>query len=411
MPQLQIGELPPSTAAADHEVPTEQAGTTYKVDFASIRDWISAAVSAIYDPSGKQVDVYDRANHTGVQALATVTNAMSKTGDTMTGPLILPSAAPTDPNQAVGKAWVEAITGGLGDAPSDNAVYGRMNATWTKALPLTGGVISGTLDTTGKLTVQGGGLAVSAGGANITGGLTVGGAANFGSNTLTVGTVNASASMSATGLSLGSGQINCGPIYATSVIQSTFGYQIAYGGAQLMLGNPSYGWNLLSVNPSNYAFYIGFSGNNFYTFQTDRLAPINSGSPVLGTSSQRWDRVYSVNADSVSSDLKLKKEIRPFTPQEIACAREIFPLLRLFKWQSGSDEKLHAGVIAQDMEELFARHNLTITDYAFYEIDDDMQTVYNDDGSATETATGTQTRSIVYPELLVWMMATLTPGA
>ncbi len=414
MAQLQISELPQGSAADGHEVPTELTGTTYRVGLSSIKDWITQNVRNIYDPGGKASDVYDRANHIGTQALSTVPGAMSKAGDTMTGPLILPSALPTDPNQAVGKAWVEAITGGLGDAPSDNAVYGRMNAAWTKALPLTGGVISGTLDTTGKLTVQGGGLQVTGGLTISSGGMTLNGSANFGANTLTCGGISASGNVSGANLSTGgtitaTGGSSSASHYSSSYIQSATGFIVNVSSAQLYLGS-TYGWNQIMVTPSNYAIYMGFAGNNMYTFQTDRFAPINNGGPLLGTSTQRWDRVYSINADSVSSDEKLKKDVRPFTEEEVAAARGMFPLLRLFRWKDeAAGTKLHAGVIAQEMEELFAAHGLTITDYAFFEIDDDMQIIYNEDGSSTETPTGTQTRSIVYPELLVWMMAALAP--
>src|SRR3954454_20230417 len=50
--------------------------------------------------------------------------------------------------------------GGLSDAPSDGKTYGRVNATWTQVLPITGGTLTGSLTVTGSISVTGGGVTV-----------------------------------------------------------------------------------------------------------------------------------------------------------------------------------------------------------------------------------------------------------
>jgi hypothetical protein len=45
-------------------------------------------------------------------------------------------------------AWTTSSGGGIPDAPSDSTTYGRLNATWTQVLPLTGGTLTGGLTIT-----------------------------------------------------------------------------------------------------------------------------------------------------------------------------------------------------------------------------------------------------------------------
>ena len=61
---------------------------------------------------------------------------------------------------------IQSVLGGLvDDAPRDNTVYGRVNASWVQVLPVAGGAITGDLTIDGNFTVLGG--------ATWTGGLTV----------------------------------------------------------------------------------------------------------------------------------------------------------------------------------------------------------------------------------------------
>ena len=78
-------------------------------------------------------------------------------GGTMIGALIL-AADPTAALQAATKNYVDnAVAGGSGgggglpDAPSDGASYGRSDAFWVPVLPLSGGIVSGNLQVTGSL--------------------------------------------------------------------------------------------------------------------------------------------------------------------------------------------------------------------------------------------------------------------
>jgi hypothetical protein len=81
----------------------------------------------------------------GAATKQTVDAKVSKAGDTMTGPLVLPGD-PASPLQAATKAYVDAHTpGAITEAPSDSYLYGRVNATWARSLPLAGGNMTGAI--------------------------------------------------------------------------------------------------------------------------------------------------------------------------------------------------------------------------------------------------------------------------
>jgi hypothetical protein len=72
-------------------------------------------------------------------------------GGTLTGPLIL-AADPTNVLGAVTKQYADAIAAShLVDAPNDANTYGRHANAWTGVLPLTGGVLTGSLSLVGAL--------------------------------------------------------------------------------------------------------------------------------------------------------------------------------------------------------------------------------------------------------------------
>jgi hypothetical protein len=74
-----------------------------------------------------------------------VDGKVAKAGDTMGGPLTL-QADPTQPLQAATKAYVDAhAPGNLPEAPVDSFLYGRLNTSWQRAIPVAGGTMTGPL--------------------------------------------------------------------------------------------------------------------------------------------------------------------------------------------------------------------------------------------------------------------------
>lgn len=83
---------------------------------------------------------------------ATWTKALPLAGGTLTGSLTL-NADPATALGAATKQYVDGHAGGLADAPSDGSLYGRLNAAWVKGLPLAGGTLTGALTLAANPTV------------------------------------------------------------------------------------------------------------------------------------------------------------------------------------------------------------------------------------------------------------------
>ena len=276
----QISELPLGSAGVSQEIPSQEAGTTYRLSLAGIRDWVLASWATVYDPTGLARSPFDRANHTGVQPIGTVTNALNKTGDTMSGALLLPVPDPTVANQAATKAYVDKAAGGFPDAPADTASYARKDNAWTKVVPLGGAAMTGRLDMNAGAQITGG-LTVSSGG------LTVSGAINFGASALTCGPVVSSGQVQGANFYT-AGQVQGGNIYTPGQVLGGSGYfngrcQVNYvtGGFDVIVGAASFSlgstsWNAINVTPSSYPIYMSFAGTNFFTFEPDRFAPLAS---------------------------------------------------------------------------------------------------------------------------------------
>lgn len=102
---------------------------------------------------------------------------------------------------------------------------------------------------------------------------------------------------------------------------------------------------------------IYFGINNVLNWSigtTGVLGPATNNTKDIGTSGIACRNIYSVNALNVTSDAQTKEEIRDLTDAEIAAGNAIS--WKIFKHIGG--DRLHAGVIAQDVEKAFLAHGL-----------------------------------------------------
>ena len=93
----------------------------------------------------------------------------------------------------------------------------------------------------------------------------------------------------------------------------------------------------------------------------------------LGSSSYRWRDIYTNGAVN-TSDQNEKQQIAALTTAEIAAAKRISTLFKTFKWNDavaskGDNARIHAGVIAQDVEAALIAEGLDAADYAFWCLD------------------------------------------
>jgi hypothetical protein len=89
--------------------------------------------------------------------------------------------------------------------------------------------------------------------------------------------------------------------------------------------------------------YLGASNNIVYVAN---LFPETASTYDLGSSSARFNYVYLVNSPDVSSDIRLKKDVKNLSSMDVDWLYNINPIF--FNWKSGGDRS-HYGFSAQEM--------------------------------------------------------------
>lgn len=106
---------------------------------------------------------------------------------------------------------------------------------------------------------------------------------------------------------------------------------------------------------------------------TDTLTFRNFASGVdnarsLGSPTNRFSTVYAGTGAINTSDEREKEDIREVSQRETAVARKLQRAVRAFRWkdavrEKGSDARIHFGVIAQEVEEVFRSEGLDPWEY------------------------------------------------
>ena len=118
----------------------------------------------------------------------------------------------------------------------------------------------------------------------------------------------------------------------------------------------------------------------------------------LGHSSYRWGQIYSTSSTISTSDRNEKQDINEITESERKVASKIVDLFRTFRMKDavskkGDEARLHNGVIAQDLIEVFQSEGLDAHRYGLFCYDDIWlvdgenelyETVYEKDDSEDE---------------------------
>ena len=111
-----------------------------------------------------------------------------------------------------------------------------------------------------------------------------------------------------------------------------------------------------ALNCNTNASYIGPGGDNAWN---------------LGTSSYRWATVFAVTGTINTSDANQKQQIRELNQAEKEAAKGIKLALKAFKFndaveKKGDKARIHFGVIAQEVKEIFATVGLDAEDYGLF---------------------------------------------
>ena len=147
-------------------------------------------------------------------------------------------------------------------------------------------------------------------------------------------------------------------------------------------GGDSYqnGYVQMNSNGSVFRNYSGSGAGLHFTGGAVIPADANGGNHTtahtkLGTSSYKWGQIYSTSSSISVSDRNEKQDINEITESERKVASKIVDLFRTFRMKDavskkGDEARLHNGVIAQDLIEVFQSEGLNAHRYGLFCYDD-----------------------------------------
>lgn len=277
------------------------------------------------------------------------------------------------------------------------------------AFTITGGSCTGTSGSGGAITITGGGTGTTAGGVN------------GGAITITAGALRSSGGGTGGNLNLNGGPVTgsgTGNGGAVNIISGTPGPTSTSGALNMSsaaggsTSGSSGAVNIFSgsvTSGTNGTVSLragGSSGNGVQVTATGNFIPTNDGSQTLGggAAANRWSTVFATTGAINTSDELEKDEILPPSDVELEIAKVLKTKLRKYKYRDAISEKgdgarIHFGIIAQDVQEVFADHGLNASDYGLFCSD----TWYEVDGKATDEDgtpyTATSTGALTYTRL------------
>lgn len=152
-----------------------------------------------------------------------------------------------------------------------------------------------------------------------------------------------------------------------------------------------------------------------YRMQSSQFVPLTDNNKTLGNSSYRWSTVYAGTGAINTSDIREKEQIKSLDDKEKAVAVKLKNLIKTFKFKTavkekGSDARIHAGIIAQDVKAAFESEGLVAEQYALFCYDewDEQQEIKSEDGEIVQPHQDAGNRyGIRYDELLAFIISAL----
>ena len=100
-----------------------------------------------------------------------------------------------------------------------------------------------------------------------------------------------------------------------------------------------------------------------------KFYPSTNGKVALGTSGNRWYRLYSSNASSESSDERLKTNITQFDERYIKLFEILEPIM--YNWIEHKENNKEAGLIAQNVQKAMKDCNITDDEFGCIDYSDE----------------------------------------
>jgi hypothetical protein len=142
---------------------------------------------------------------------------------------------------------------------------------------------------------------------------------------------------------------------------------------------------------------------NSTAFYTERpFMPLSDNNRNLGGPSNKWNTVYAGTGTINTSDATAKQDVQALSVAELAVAIGLKSLIKTFRFKDavalkGNDARIHVGVMAQEVHELFAQHGLDAARYGLFCSD-----TWTDENGVEQTRLG-----IRYEELLAFIIAAM----
>ena len=135
------------------------------------------------------------------------------------------------------------------------------------------------------------------------------------------------------------------------------------------------------------------------------VRPHTDNEKTLGTAGNRWSEIFAGNGTINTSDANEKQQIQALEEAEIRVAKEIKKLVKKFKFndaveKKGDNARIHAGFIAQEIEQAFIDEGLNPENYSLFCKDTWQQKIVTKE-AVVETITdetGLEETKIIEPE-------------
>lgn len=117
------------------------------------------------------------------------------------------------------------------------------------------------------------------------------------------------------------------------------------------------------LNSNNvYAYFNSLAFSNIMPVSGDSIRPSIDNKYNFGTASKRWKQIYAANSTISTSDKNEKTDIEALDDKYMTLFDNLKPVK--YKFKENDSDRIHTGLIAQDIEEALTTAGLTSKDFA-----------------------------------------------
>jgi hypothetical protein len=178
-------------------------------------------------------------------------------------------------------------------------------------------------------------------------------------------------------------------------------------GMQIMERDSSKNW--LHYGSNGFFKLWSTSYGDSLLFTDVAFEPMNDAAAICGATGHRWNQVWCVSSSMTTSDVREKRWRGGLNDNELDTSKALIAEIGIYQWlrdldKDGEEAKLQCGIIAQRAIEIFKEHGLNALDYGFVRYDEWEEETHNDKDMNPVTTPGGNRYSIMFPDLIAFMM-------